>query len=198
MLIFGTFWEPHKLFLVRGQGRALPRGSSQEAGGTPATDFAHTWRRHQPYTRRWEWAARDLHYSRAQRVSASPTNSKWHGTLCQLAWCPWSWVQPVSMARERVGDGVFWGAEWPLPRRPDPEPGGQRPGQAKPWGPRLGLWRGGGSGWGWQWLEHLEFPFPKTSSLQGWGQGGGGLKKKIGCHCIALPDSFCTPLPRFL
>lgn len=30
MLIFGTFWEPHKLFLVHGQGRALPWGSSQE------------------------------------------------------------------------------------------------------------------------------------------------------------------------
>lgn len=30
MLIFGTYWEPHKLFLVHGQERAVLCGSSQE------------------------------------------------------------------------------------------------------------------------------------------------------------------------
>lgn len=111
---------------------------------------------------------------RSPGVSTSPINSEWHRTLCQLAWCPWSWVQPVSMARERVGDGLFWGAEWPLPRRPDSEPGGQKPGQAKPWGPRLGLWRGGGMDGAVSGVGHLEFPLPKDSP-QGGGWRGGGL-----------------------
>lgn len=51
-LIFGTYWEPHKLFLVHGQGRALPWGSSQEVKVNASYEgFAPTWRRHQPCTR---------------------------------------------------------------------------------------------------------------------------------------------------
>lgn len=46
------------------------------------------------------------------------------------------------MARDRVEEGVLWGAKWLLPRRPDLEPGGQRPGQAKPWGPETGSLEG--------------------------------------------------------
>lgn len=49
VLIFGTCWEPHNLFLVRGQRRALPWGSSQEVEvNADAEGFAHTWRKHQP------------------------------------------------------------------------------------------------------------------------------------------------------
>lgn len=50
-LIFGNFWEPHKLFLVHEQGHALPWGSSQEVEmNANCEGFTHTWRRHQPCT----------------------------------------------------------------------------------------------------------------------------------------------------
>lgn len=69
-------------------------------------------------------------------------------TLSQLAWCLGSWVQPVLMARELGGEGAL-GSMWPLPGRPDPQPGDQPkawPGKAL--GPMAGSLSGGGNGWG--------------------------------------------------
>lgn len=122
-------------------------------------------------------------------LPSSPSGTElcasWHGALGSgYSLCLWpgrGW-----------GEGVLWGAVWLLPRRPDPEPGGQRPGQAKPWGPRLGLWRGGGSGWGWQLCRAPGVPPPQSLTL------GGHSEKDQAYHCIAFTCSLCTSLPRLL
>ena len=56
---------------------------------------------------------------------------------------PWELGTACAYGQGEGGGWVLWGAVWPLPRRPDPEPGGWSPGPAKPWGPRLGPWKGG-------------------------------------------------------
>lgn len=99
---------------------------------------------------------------------------------------PWELGTACAYGQGEGGGGVLWGAVWPLPRRPDPEPGGRRPGQAKPWGPRLGPWRGGGSGWGWQLGRAMGVsPLPKPHPR-------GALKKDLACHREAVTCSPCS------
>lgn len=104
---------------------------------------------------------------------------------------PWELGTACAYGQGEGGGWVLWGAVWPLPRRPDPEPGGWSPGPAKPWGPRLGPWKGGGRGWGW-WLGKGSgvSPYPVPTP--------GNSEKGLAYHCIAFTYSLCTSLPRLL
>lgn len=104
---------------------------------------------------------------------------------------PWELGTACAYGRGEGGGWVLWGAVWPLPRRPDPEPGGWSPGPAKPWGPRLGPWKGGVSRWGW-WLGKGSgvSPYPVPTP--------GNSEKDVPCHCIAFSYSLCTSMPRLL